>query len=96
MSDTSNEIIMYARERFCPDVARARRRLSDLGLAWTEYDIESDDDAKTRMMAITGRPNVPTLLIGDRVLIEPSEAAIDDALVATGVDVRALASMSDD
>ena len=85
------EIIMYARERFCPDVNRARGRLGELNLPWVEYDTESDSEALDRMVAITGRGSVPTLLIGDRVLIEPSVAEIDDALTAAGFDVTALA-----
>ena len=92
MSDgTRPELIMYARERFCPDVNRARGRLSELGLPWTEYDTEGDADARERMVAITGRGSVPTLLIGDRVLIEPSVEEIDDALIAAGFDVTAQA-----
>lgn len=82
-----NTIVMYARERFCPDVARARTRLSDHGLTWTEYDVESDDERRAEMIAISGRPNVPTLLIGERVLIEPSTEAIDEALRLAGFDL---------
>lgn len=39
MAGAPNEIIMYARERFCPDVARSRAHLTKLDIAWTEYDI---------------------------------------------------------
>jgi mycoredoxin len=95
-SASPDQIVMYARERFCPDVARARRRLTELGIEWLEYDTESDEDARQRMIAISGRPNVPTLLIGDRVLVEPSEQQIDDALTAAGFDVAALAGAADD
>ena len=96
MSTTTSDIIMYARERFCPDVTRARQRLTELGLAWAEFDTEADADARSRMVAITGRPNVPTLLIGDQVLIEPSAAQIDEALAQAGFDVPALVSMAND
>ena len=85
------ELVMYARERYCPDVNRARGRLGELNLPWVEYDTESDADARDRMVSITGRTNVPTLIIGDRVLVEPSVTEIDDALVAAGYDVAALA-----
>lgn len=83
------EIIMYARERFCPDVTRARLRLERLGIEWTEYDVESDDARKQEMMALTGRPNVPTLVIGNTILIEPSVKEIDTALEGVGFDVKA-------
>lgn len=92
MSDGARpEILMYARERFCPDVNRARGRLGDLNLPWVEYDTERDAEALDRMVALTGRRNVPTLVIGERVLVEPSVAEIDDALTAAGYPVGDLA-----
>lgn len=89
MVDERKPIIMYARERFCPDVTRARTRLSELGYEWTEYDVEADEARKAEMVTITGRPNVPTLIIGKNVLIEPSVEEIDNALVQAGYDVEA-------
>lgn len=89
MSDERTPIIMYARERFCPDVTRARLRLEELGYEWTEYDVESDESRKIEMVAMTGRPNVPTLVIGKSILIEPSVEEIDNALIQAGYDVEA-------
>lgn len=82
------EITMYARERFCPDVTRARTRLEHHGITWTEFDIESDDAKKAEMVARTGKPNVPQVVIGDRILIEPSVEEIDDALTAAGFEIE--------
>jgi glutaredoxin len=87
MAGTPAEIVMYARERFCPDVTRTRLRLTELGLQWTEFDVEADPAAKAAAYKASGRSNVPTLLIGDRVLVEPSNAELDDALVAAGYDI---------
>ena len=53
---TQQPIIMYTRERYYPDVTRARTRLSELGLGWTEYDTESDPDARNAMVKLSGRP----------------------------------------
>lgn len=89
MSQEIPEIIMYARERFCPDVTRARIRLERLGLEWTEYDVEADPERKQEMVALTGRSNVPTLVIGNTILIEPSTKEIDQALEGVGFDVQA-------
>ena len=89
MTQDLPEIVMYARERFCPDVTRARLRLERLGIEWTEYDVEADSDRKQEMVALTGRPNVPTLLIGNTILIEPSVKEIDAALQGVGFDVEA-------
>lgn len=89
MSQEMPEIIMYARERFCPDVTRARIRLERLGLEWTEHDVEAEPERKQEMMALTGRANVPTLVIGNTILIEPSAREIDQALEGAGFDVKA-------
>jgi glutaredoxin len=88
VSDQRPPIIMYARERFCPDVTRARLRLEELGHEWIEYDVEADENRKMEMVALTGRPNVPTLLIGKQILIEPSVEQIDNALAQAGYDVE--------
>jgi glutaredoxin len=81
------EIVMYARERFCPDVTRARTRLTELGIPWQEFDVESDPNAAEANQRLTGRSNVPTLVIGDRILVEPSRSQIDEALTAAGFDI---------
>lgn len=81
---TKPEIIMYSRERFCPDVTRARTRLEHHDIGWTEFDIESDDEKKAEMLALTGKPNVPQVVIGERILIEPSNEDIDEALTLAG------------
>lgn len=80
-------IIMYGRQSLCPDVARSRLRLEELGYEWTEYDVESDPDRKQEMVELTGRGNVPTLVIGNSVLVEPSNESLDNALAAAGYDV---------
>jgi glutaredoxin len=87
MTDAPTEIVMYARERFCPDVTRTRLRLTDLGLTWTEFDVEADPAARDAAFKVSGRSNVPTLVIGDQVLVEPSNAELDRALVAAGFDI---------
>jgi glutaredoxin len=78
---------MYARERWCPDVSRSRDRLTELGLEWTEFDIESDENLRAEMQHISGRNNVPTIVIGAAVLVEPSNAELDAALEEAGYPV---------
>jgi glutaredoxin len=81
----ASTVVMYARERYCPDVARARARLSHHALSWTEHDIESDDSAAAQVQALTGQRRVPTIVIGTSVLVEPSDAELDAALAAAGI-----------
>ena len=87
MADAPIEIIMYARERFCPDVTRTRTRLNDLGITWTENDIEADENAGAVTECLTGRRSVPTVVIGNKILVEPSNAILEAALVAAGYDL---------
>lgn len=87
ISTESPPILMFARERFCPDVARTRQRLSQLGIAWTERDVEADDEANAEMRRLSGRGNVPTVVVGARVLVEPSNAELDDALLSAGYTI---------
>ncbi len=87
MAAAPTEIIMYARERFCPDVTRSRLRLTELGIEWTEFDIEADESAGAETERLTGRRSVPTLVIGERILVEPSNRQLDEALFASGYDL---------
>jgi len=80
-------VVMFARERFCPDVTRSRLRLEALGIPWIEHDIEASADAREAVERLTGRRNVPTILVGDRILVEPDNAQLDAALIAAGYDL---------
>jgi glutaredoxin len=84
------EIIMYARERYCPDVERTRARLTELGISWIEHDIEDDASAAATVEELTGRRSVPTVVIGDCVLVEPSNNELDETLLSVGYHVREL------
>ena len=81
---------MYARERYCPDVERTRTRLSELGISWIEHNIEADPRAATTVEELSGMRSVPTVVIGDSVLVEPSNDELDEALHSVGYDVRQL------
>jgi glutaredoxin len=86
------EIIVYARERYCPDVTRTRDRLTELGLPWIEHDIEADADAAATVEKLTGMRRVPTVIIGESVLVEPLNDELDETLRSVGFDVDALAT----
>jgi glutaredoxin len=82
------EILFYGRTRFCPDVARSRARLTELGIEWTEFDVEADGQAAAKVNELTGMMRVPTIVIGDRVLVEPTNTALDEALAAAGYSIE--------
>ena len=79
-------IVMYARARYCPDVARARARLTFHALEWTEHDIECEVEAAAAVDALTGQRRVPTLVIGDNtVLVEPTDEELYTVLADAGL-----------
>ena len=73
------KITMYVRPG-CPDVARARRDLTQRGQQWDEVDIDSDTAAEAKVREWTGRAATPTLWIGETLLVEPDASEIDAAL----------------
>ncbi|HEV2072535.1 MAG TPA: glutaredoxin domain-containing protein [Thermomicrobiales bacterium] len=87
MSDNRPPIILYGRQTFCPDVARAKLRLEELGHEWIEYDIECESKRRQEVLELTGQAKVPTLVIGDKVLVEPATAQLDAALLAAGYEM---------
>ena len=80
-------IIAYI-THWCPDCVRSRRVLQRSGLPFVEIDIEKTPSAEDAMRAINGDSGkVPTILIesaaGRRVLIEPGDHELSDALRTT-------------
>jgi glutaredoxin len=63
--------------------------LTELGIEWTEFDIEADEEAAQRAEALTGVRRVPTIVIGDKVVVEPTNTALDAALEAAGYILEA-------
>ncbi len=87
MTSTPPEIVMFARRRLCGDCARSRSHLEELGIPWTERDIDTDPAAAEETERLTGGRSVPTIVIGDSVLVEPSNNLLNRALVAAGYDI---------
>jgi len=51
----------------CPYTSELREHLLWNGVAFTEYDVEGDADARTRLVSLTGRLAVPVLVEGGLV-----------------------------
>ena len=60
----SMEVVMYATS-WCPYCRQARQYFKRRGIAYREYDIERNPDAKSRYDSLGGK-GVPLILIGDR------------------------------
>jgi mycoredoxin len=66
---------------WCPDCTRSKRVLQRAGVAYEEIDIEEVKGAEDEMRARNGGSGkVPTIFVGDRILIEPSDAELKEAL----------------
>jgi glutaredoxin len=69
--DMSKRLVMYCREAFCPDQARARQLLSMWGVAYEEVNITHDRQAAERVQAWNGHLGMPTLVIAEEGSLEP-------------------------
>jgi glutaredoxin len=56
---------------------RMRQYLVDQGVGFTEYDIERDETARDRLMWVTGRLWVPTVIIEERAIIGFDQTKFD-------------------
>lgn len=83
MSDRT--ITVYS-TRTCGDCILARTVLDELGVEYRELDVH-DDAARERVLELNGGfCTVPTLIFpSGRVLVEPTAAALVDALVEEGL-----------
>ena len=53
--------------KFCPFCIRAKALLNEKGVNFTEYSIDGDNDARTKMSArAEGRRTVPQIFINDK------------------------------
>lgn len=74
----------------CPYCALLRRGLRRAGLATREVDIWQDPDAAVTVRQVTGgSETVPTVVVGDTALVNPSAATVVDAARRAGIDVAA-------
>jgi glutaredoxin 3 len=52
---------------FCPYCVRAKRLLTERGLAFTEYDVQADPDRRSEMLERSqGARTIPQVFINDR------------------------------
>ena len=75
---------MYGAD-WCRDCRRTEALLNELGVEWTKVDVEASADAAETAKAISGRMNIPVVHFTDGShLVEPSDAAVREKLVALG------------
>jgi glutaredoxin len=62
-----NRLLLYTRDRTCPDQELARRCLAEFNVPYTEVNISREPDAAQTMQELVGCLAVPTIVIADEV-----------------------------
>lgn len=70
------QVEMYA-TTWCGSCRRARTYLDFNGIAYTEYDIDQDEDAKERLSKLNPRRSIPTFQIDEVVQIGFSAESLE-------------------
>jgi mycoredoxin len=85
MSDQHDQVTMFGAD-WCRDCRRSKALLDGLGIDYAYIDVEADQTAAARAEAISGRKNIPVVVLpnGDH-FVEPSDAELRDALTASGL-----------
>lgn len=58
----SMKALIYSKE-FCPYCSRAKQKLEELGIDYTEIDVTDDEAKRNEMMEITGQYTVPQIFL---------------------------------
>ncbi len=67
----TKHLVMYCRDAFCPDQARARHLLKEWGVPFQEINISRDSQAAARLQEWNKHLGVPTLVVADTSGVEP-------------------------
>ncbi len=66
---------------WCHDTHRTRRHLDALGIKYDYIDIEDDPAAETWItQQNSGKRVTPTVVLKNKILFEPTDAQLDEAL----------------
>lgn len=79
-----NSIDVYGAD-WCGDCRRAKNALNNFGASFTWHDIESEDGAADKAVAISGQQHIPVVLFSDgSYFVEPSATDIKGKLERLG------------
>lgn len=81
---TEKAVVTMYSTSWCPDCHRAKMYLNQWGVSFKEVNIEQTPGAAEQVMAwANGKRVVPTITVGDKVLVNPR---MPDLAAAVGVD----------
>lgn len=72
-------IVMYS-TAWCGVCKRARKYFQDNRIAFTEYDVDENTQARNEYLLLNPRRSVPTIKVGNEVVVGFSPAAFESAL----------------
>ncbi|HEY7873682.1 MAG TPA: glutaredoxin family protein [Actinomycetota bacterium] len=79
----SQPVTMYTTE-WCGYCRRLKRQMLDEGIQFREVDVDEQHDFDARIMAATGGfRTVPTVEVGERLLVNPTVGEIRAAVAGT-------------
>jgi mycoredoxin len=82
MSSSASGVTMYS-TTWCPDCHRAKMFLKQWGIPYSEVNIEQTPGAAEMVMGwANGKRVVPTILVGERVLVNPRMRDLAEAVGA--------------
>jgi glutaredoxin-like YruB-family protein len=76
-------IVMFS-TNWCGVCKRARQYFEEQGIPFTEYDVDRNAQARNEYLLLDRRRSVPTIKIGDRVVVGFSPASVEAAIQAAG------------
>jgi mycoredoxin len=79
-------ITMYAAD-WCGDCRRSKRLLAELNIPYTLIDVDADESAAEKVIAINnGMRSIPVIVFDDGThLTEPSDAVLKEKLHSLGI-----------
>ncbi|WP_229685921.1 glutaredoxin family protein [Longimycelium tulufanense] len=81
MSTNPDQVVMYGAE-WCGDCRRAKAWLRRNEVPFVEIDVEHDEAAREEAVRLSGRRNIPVVVLpGGGILVEPSDAELATALL---------------
>jgi mycoredoxin len=86
MTDTTPATVTMYGADWCRDCRRSKALLDRLDVAYEYVDVEADLTAAARAEAVSGRKNIPVVVLPDgAVFVEPTDADLQAALQTAGV-----------
>lgn len=84
MTETPS-LIVYGAD-WCTDCRRAKNVLAAAGVAYTYVEVDKDEAAAAKAIAISGAKSIPVIVLPDGAhLVEPSNAELLAAVAAAGL-----------